>query len=102
MSFMPRTACMVFWLIAARAGSDCLPHRNYPVLFTVGAAQQAPCAVVRLHVLFDQLLEILGDRIALERHSLLTIDVHRRHRPFARSGATDANIGLPGFAGPID
>ena len=59
-------------------------------------------AIGGAHVIGDNLLEFLGDRVALERHCLLTVDKHRRHRDLSRAGQTDADIRHLRFARSID
>src|SRR4030095_5075693 len=50
--------------------------------------------VLALHVLFDELLNLFRDMLALERHGLLAIDIHRGHRPLASTRQADANVGM--------
>src|SRR5436190_14481298 len=59
-------------------------------------------AVLFADVILDERLELLRDALALERHGLATVDVHRRDRHLVRSGQADADVGVLGFAGAID
>src|SRR5918994_5388478 len=55
-------------------------------------------AVLVAHVAFDDGLELFRDALALERHGLAAIHVHRRHRHFAGAGQADADVRVLGFA----
>src|SRR5262245_45504233 len=59
-------------------------------------------AVLLAHVALDDRLELLGDALALEGHGLVAVDVHRRHRHFAGARQADADVGVLGFARPVD
>ncbi len=59
-------------------------------------------AVGRAHVIGDDLLEFLGDALALERDGLLAVDVHRRDGHFARARQADADVGHLRFARAVD
>src|SRR5262245_21033219 len=67
-----------------------------------GLDRDALLAVLLSDVRFDDCLELLSDAFALQRHGLAAVDVHRRDRHFAGAGQTDADIGVLGFAGPVD
>ena len=54
--------------------------------------------VTALDVLLDQLLEFLGNMLALERHGLGAVLVDRRDRALAGAGQADADVGLLAFA----
>ena len=51
-----------------------------PLLFGPQMGRGRFAAVGRAHVVEDDLLELLGDSLALERHGLLAIDVTRERR----------------------
>src|SRR5688500_2381146 len=59
-------------------------------------------AVFLADVALDDRLEFLGDALALERHGLLAVDVHRRHRHFAAARQADADMGVLRLAGAVD
>src|SRR5687768_3247753 len=59
-------------------------------------------AVLLADVALDDRLEFLGDALALERHGLLAVDVHRRHRHFAGARQADADMGVLRLAGAVD
>src|SRR5688572_3042734 len=61
-----------------------------------------PFPVFILDVGLDDRLELFRDALALERHGLLAVDIHRRHRHFAGARQADADIGMLGFAGAVD
>src|SRR5947208_13751078 len=44
-------------------------------------------------VAFDELLELLGDALALQGDGLLAVLVHRRHGALAGAGQADADVG---------
>src|SRR5215212_2104494 len=66
-----------------------------------GLDRDALLAVVLSYVSFDDRLEVLRDALALQRHGLAAVDVHRRHRHLAGSGQADADVGVLRFAGPV-
>src|SRR4029079_10828731 len=49
-------------------------------------------AVCRAHVVGDDLLELLGDVVALEGDGLLAVDEDRRDRDLARARQADAHV----------
>src|SRR5258706_4809568 len=59
-------------------------------------------AVFFADVILDDRLELLRDVLALERHGLAAVDVHRRHRYLVGSRETDADVGVLGFTRPVD
>src|ERR1700692_1464453 len=61
-----------------------------------------PARVGTRDVLFHEILEFLGDALALERHGLGAVLVHRRHRPLAGAGQADAYVGALALARPVD
>src|SRR6185436_1284852 len=59
-------------------------------------------AVFFADVVLDDRLALLGDALALERHGLAAVDVHRGDRHLVGSGQADADVAMLGFAGPVD
>src|SRR6266571_622228 len=77
MSFIPRTARIV--------------------------STQAPAfPISRTDVFLDQLLEFLGNPLALQGHGFFAIHVDRRDPALTGPGKADADIGVFAFAGPVD
>src|SRR6202034_811053 len=58
--------------------------------------------VAARHVLLDDLLEFLGDLLALERDGLRAVLVHRCHRTLAGAWQADAEVGVLALAGTVD
>src|SRR4029077_15715635 len=93
---MPRTA----WIVPAMALQDRLDRERFPVRLEVRPRRLA--TVGRAYVVEDDLLEFLGDSLALERHRLLAVDVHRCDGNLAGAWQTDADIGHLRLAGAVD
>src|SRR5208282_5004877 len=53
-------------------------------------------------VALNQGLEFAGDIVTLERDRLDAVNVNRRHRVFARTRQTDADVGVLALARSID
>ena len=55
-------------------------------------------AVGALDITLDQVLKLLGNPLALERHGFLAVFVHRRDGVLAGTRQADADIGVLAFA----
>src|SRR5262245_16346599 len=65
--------------------------------------KRAGCVPIgALDVLLDELLEFLGDALALQRRALFAVDVDRRDRSLAGAGQADADVGVLALARTVD
>src|SRR6266446_4101994 len=106
-SFMPRTA----WILPAM-GLDTsrgpLNDRLDGDGNGIGSGRRLEvrrcrlAAIGRANVIGNDLLELLGDALALERDRLLTIDVDRRDRDLTGAGQANADVGHFRFARAVD
>src|SRR6185436_7105444 len=76
-----------------RRARTCVPSALPSVLPARIAARDVP---------FHELPEFLGDALALQRHGLLAVLVHRRHRPLPGAGQANADVGVLALAGAVD
>src|SRR5260221_9856506 len=76
--------------------------RNVSLLFRCVAPQAPAFSVGRSNVFLDPLLELLGDSIALQRHGLHAVHIHRRYRTLARTGKRNADVRVLAFTGAVD
>src|SRR5690606_38470305 len=67
-------------------------------LFSVGGLR----TVTARDVVFDNVLELFGDAVALEGNRALAIDEHRRCGNLAGTRQADADFGMPALAGTVD
>src|SRR5207248_2905734 len=70
------------------------PALTGPALARGELAHASPEArITARDVAFDELLELLGDALALQGDGLLAVLVHRRHGALAGAGQADADVG---------
>src|SRR5258706_6648767 len=101
MSFIPRSARIGSLMSICRARL----HRGFDpdVSLFVGSVAPHPSAfsVGRADVLLDQLLEFLGDTLALQGHGLFPVHVYRRDRTLAGTREADADVGVLALPGAV-
>src|SRR5258708_1408553 len=102
MSFIPRTARIGSPMRIGRRALHRGLDRNVSLPFRCVAPQAPAFSVGRSYVFLDLLLELLGDAIALQRHGLHAVHIHRRYRTLARTGKRNTDIRVLAFAGPVD
>src|SRR5258706_2524196 len=102
MSFIPRTARIGSLMSIGRRELHRGFDRNVSLLFRCVVPQAPAFSVGRPNVFLDPLLELLGDSIALQRHGLHAVHIHRRYRTLARTGKRNADIRVLAFARAVD